>query len=531
MTSSSTPSDQLGMPSFTPINRPTNIASPPEAMYAPNCDAKRSDGSVAAVKATKEIELPEACYTSEESDSLHNRPENSMSLDESESASSSSLTGDSDFSSIPPPSYSMRELCGGDIPEVAEESFLFTDNNIKLPAMGELGEWDHHLYLCACRPKLGCQIRTTHTDRLMQSSYALGRKIASDKFGRNKKETNQILEEDWVRWCRKCYQQKRYDAVKNGLWWQDQANVVRAQLERNEEKKAGWRYTIGLQKVAADQYKKFNEECLIRRNILGMTENDAFVDAAKETARQEKDSLDKKKSKNKRKSKNDDDDINFEYGELEDLIRRPLAYFDALRNFSKSIQPVSREAVEQRLEYLEERCRNSHHGERLMVLPPVEFLPEIYEDLMALYYERKKFVQKAKGDNAPCFCFEEDHEWKKCGWRSHSREWRKVQETEWAAEREVAENAAAAGEALLLLAGAAFTARESSPTENLEQRAAQGEESPRAQRKRNTHPRAKANDLPKTPKQPLKRKRSSAEDELSDSPRTPKGPRITRSSR
>ncbi|KAK4991734.1 hypothetical protein LTR50_001551 [Elasticomyces elasticus] len=516
------------MPSFTSINRPNNTASPPEAMYTPYYDAKHSD---AGVETTKDLELPETCCTSGESDVLDDRPGKIIGFYDSESESSSSLTSDSEVPSTAPPSYSMKELCDGDIPTVAEEFFLFKGNNITPPPMGELGEWDRLLYLCACRPKLGCQIRTTHTDRLMQSSYALGRKIASDKFGRNKKETNQILEEDWVRWCRKCYQQKRYDAVKNGLWWQDQANVVRAQLERNEEKKAGWRYTIGLQKVAADQYKKFNEECLIRRNIIGMTENDAFVDAAREIARQEKEGLDKKKSKTKRKSENDDDDINFEYGELEDLIRRPLAYFDALRNFQKSTQPVSKEAVEQRVRYLEERCRNSHHGERLMVLPPVEFLPEIHDDLMALYYERKKLVQKVKDDNAPCFCFEEDHEWKKCGWRSHSREWRKVQETEWVAEREAAEHAAAAGEALLLLAGAAFKARESSPKENSEQRAAQGEQSPGAQRKTKAHPRAKAKDLPKTPKQPLKRKRSSAEEELSDSPRTPKGPRITRSSK
>ena len=69
------------------------------------------------------------------------------------------------------------------------------------------------------------------------------RKVISQYFGRNKRETRAIPEEFWDKWCRKHYQRLRY---RREVWVRQQIALINDMIDRLEEhgKVRGWTVTI-----------------------------------------------------------------------------------------------------------------------------------------------------------------------------------------------------------------------------------------------------------------------------------------------
>ena len=69
------------------------------------------------------------------------------------------------------------------------------------------------------------------------------RKVISQYFGRNKRETRSIPEAFWEKWCRKHYQRMRY---RRGLWIGRQVMLIHDMIDKLEEsgKVRGWTVTI-----------------------------------------------------------------------------------------------------------------------------------------------------------------------------------------------------------------------------------------------------------------------------------------------
>ncbi len=58
------------------------------------------------------------------------------------------------------------------------------------------------------------------------------RKIVSQYFGRNKRCTQLLTDELWLVWCRKHYQQRRYNLQQEGTWHLKKLELIRIQIER-----------------------------------------------------------------------------------------------------------------------------------------------------------------------------------------------------------------------------------------------------------------------------------------------------------
>ena len=78
----------------------------------------------------------------------------------------------------------------------------------------------------------GCTTGSTHL-----------RKVISQFFGRNKRETRAIPEEFWVKWCRKHYQRHRY---RRDVWVKLQLGLINDMIDQLEDygKVRGWTVTI-----------------------------------------------------------------------------------------------------------------------------------------------------------------------------------------------------------------------------------------------------------------------------------------------
>ena len=78
----------------------------------------------------------------------------------------------------------------------------------------------------------GCSTGSTHL-----------RKVISQFFGRNKRETRAIPEHFWVKWCRKHYQRQRY---RRDVWVKLQLGLINDMIDQLEDygKVRGWTVTI-----------------------------------------------------------------------------------------------------------------------------------------------------------------------------------------------------------------------------------------------------------------------------------------------
>ena len=68
------------------------------------------------------------------------------------------------------------------------------------------------------------------------------RKVVSQYFGRNKRCTQLLTDDLWLVWCRKHYQQRRYNLQQEGIWHLKKLELIRIQMERfkDSDRIAGW---------------------------------------------------------------------------------------------------------------------------------------------------------------------------------------------------------------------------------------------------------------------------------------------------
>ena len=91
------------------------------------------------------------------------------------------------------------------------------------------------------------------------------RKVVSQYFGRNKRCTQLLTDDLWLVWCRKHYQQRRYNLQQEGIWHLKKLELVRQQIERFKdiEEIAGW--DIALHKTEQIRLNKENTAAVIPR--------------------------------------------------------------------------------------------------------------------------------------------------------------------------------------------------------------------------------------------------------------------------
>ncbi|KAL8665545.1 MAG: hypothetical protein Q9168_007681 [Polycauliona sp. 1 TL-2023] len=82
------------------------------------------------------------------------------------------------------------------------------------------------------------------------------RKVTSHIFGRNKRETHQIPEECWIKYCRKHYQRQKYRCPDD--WFETQLSLVDAQLNRLDKWGGVIDWTIQLRKKEREIVDKEN---------------------------------------------------------------------------------------------------------------------------------------------------------------------------------------------------------------------------------------------------------------------------------
>ena len=89
------------------------------------------------------------------------------------------------------------------------------------------------------------------------------RKVVSQYFGRNKRCTQLLADDLWLVWCRKHYQQRRYNLQQEGVWHLKKLELVRHQIERFKDIKeiAGW--DIALHKTEQIRLDKENAAAAI----------------------------------------------------------------------------------------------------------------------------------------------------------------------------------------------------------------------------------------------------------------------------
>ncbi|GME52321.1 hypothetical protein GTA08_BOTSDO08620 [Neofusicoccum parvum] len=91
-------------------------------------------------------------------------------------------------------------------------------------------------------PEFECWVMKGKRCTTGQSTLALSRKMVSDYFGRNKKETAHIDDHRWLRACRKHYQRKSYQ----DSWRHYKGTVVLRQLALITAQEPGLRYSVTL---------------------------------------------------------------------------------------------------------------------------------------------------------------------------------------------------------------------------------------------------------------------------------------------
>ncbi|KAL8881671.1 MAG: hypothetical protein Q9192_007749 [Flavoplaca navasiana] len=91
------------------------------------------------------------------------------------------------------------------------------------------------------------------------------RKVTSHVFGRNKRETHQIPEECWIKYCRKHYQRQKYRCPQD--WFETQLLLVDGQLARLEAWGGVIDWTIQLRKKEREAVDKENHHQAIHGSL------------------------------------------------------------------------------------------------------------------------------------------------------------------------------------------------------------------------------------------------------------------------
>lgn len=91
------------------------------------------------------------------------------------------------------------------------------------------------------------------------------RKVTSHVFGRNKRETHQIPEECWIKYCRKHYQRQKYRCPAD--WFETQLLLVDGQLDRLEAWGGVIDWTIQLRKKERESVDRENHHQAIHGSL------------------------------------------------------------------------------------------------------------------------------------------------------------------------------------------------------------------------------------------------------------------------
>ena len=89
------------------------------------------------------------------------------------------------------------------------------------------------------------------------------RKIVSQYFGRNKRCTQLLTDDLWLVWCRKHYQQRRYNLQQEGIWHLKKLELVKIQIERFKESDRIASWDIVLHKTEQIRLNKENAAAVL----------------------------------------------------------------------------------------------------------------------------------------------------------------------------------------------------------------------------------------------------------------------------
>lgn len=109
-----------------------------------------------------------------------------------------------------------------------------TDNDVEGASTGNAVQRtiDHR---CQANDGDGCYLASTDH-----------RKIVSQYFGRNKRCTQLLADRLWLVWCRKHYQQRRYNLQQEGTWHLKKLELIRLQIQQFQDLTDidGWHITL-----------------------------------------------------------------------------------------------------------------------------------------------------------------------------------------------------------------------------------------------------------------------------------------------
>ena len=91
--------------------------------------------------------------------------------------------------------------------------------------------------LCQANDGDGCYLASTDH-----------RKVVSQYFGRNKRCTQQLRDDLWLVWCRKHYQQRRYNLQQQGTWHLKKLEMIRTQIDIFQMRTAVESWNISLRR-------------------------------------------------------------------------------------------------------------------------------------------------------------------------------------------------------------------------------------------------------------------------------------------
>ena len=106
--------------------------------------------------------------------------------------------------------------------------------------------------LCQANDGDGCYLASTDH-----------RKVVSQYFGRNKRCTQLLTDDLWLVWCRKHYQQRRYNLQQEGTWHLKKLELIRVQIERFEKRTKIHSWDITLHKTERILLDKENAAAVI----------------------------------------------------------------------------------------------------------------------------------------------------------------------------------------------------------------------------------------------------------------------------
>ena len=109
-----------------------------------------------------------------------------------------------------------------------------TDNDLERASTGNVVQRtiDHR---CQANDGDGCYLASTDH-----------RKVVSQYFGRNKRCTQLLADRLWLVWCRKHYQQRRYNLQQEGTWHLKKLELIRLQIQQFQDLTDidGWEITL-----------------------------------------------------------------------------------------------------------------------------------------------------------------------------------------------------------------------------------------------------------------------------------------------